>query len=76
LPIDVEAIQRSADTFFEQIAKISEEWHDGRVIEEVIPWLITAGAIAYQWVRLRRNQSSLPPHAEENWGPDPLLISD
>jgi hypothetical protein len=76
LPLDVEAIQHSADAFFEQIAKISEEWQDGRVFQELTPWIAAACMAAYQWVRLRKKQSCLLPQAEECGGPDPRMISD
>jgi hypothetical protein len=76
LPIDVEAIQRSADAFFEQIAQISEEWHDNWIIQKLTPWLVIATVAGYQWVRLRRRQVRSAPDNEESWGPNAMLISD
>ena len=76
LPIDVGAIQRSADAFFEQIAQKSEEWQDSRVFQKLIPWFAATSMAAYYWVRLRRKQACSGPRTEENWGPDPRMISD
>jgi hypothetical protein len=78
LPMDVEAIQRSADAFFEQLARLSEEWHDSGVIEKLTPWLVAASVVAYKWVRLRRKRGFSPPGSEDNWeaGPAVLLAGD
>ncbi len=76
LPIDVEAIQRSADAFFERIGQISEEWHDNGIIQKLTPWLVIATVAGYQWVRLRRRQVRSALDNEERWGPDAMLISD
>jgi hypothetical protein len=72
----MEAIQHSADAFFEGIAQISEEWQDNWIIQRLTPWLGAATVAAYQWVRLRRRQARSAPDNEESWGPDPMLISE
>jgi hypothetical protein len=74
LPIDVEAIQRSADAFFEQLARLSEEWHDSGVIEKLTPWLIAASVVTYKWVRLRKKQSFRAPDSEDGWEPGPAVF--
>jgi hypothetical protein len=67
LPIDVEAIQRSADAFFEQLGRLSEEWHDSGVIEKLTPWLVAASIVAYKWGRWRGKQSLSAPGSEDGW---------
>jgi hypothetical protein len=53
LPIDVEAIQRGMDVFFQQLGDLSEEWRDSRVLEKLAPWLLAASLAGYGWLRLR-----------------------
>src|SRR5579875_1890878 len=33
LPIDVEAIQRGAEVFFQRLSELTEEWHEGQLVE-------------------------------------------
>ncbi|HEY7331296.1 MAG TPA: LEPR-XLL domain-containing protein [Gemmataceae bacterium] len=53
LPIDVEAIQQGVDAFFQELGDLSEEWREGRVFEELAPWLLAASLAGYGWIRLR-----------------------
>jgi hypothetical protein len=53
LPIDVEAIQRGAEVFFQQLSQLSEEWHEGQLVEKLAPWLLVASVAGYGWIRLR-----------------------
>lgn len=78
LPIDMEAIQRSADAFFEQLTHLSDEWQDSRAIEKLTPWLIAASVVAYKWAWLRRKGSFSTPDSEDNWeaGPAVFLTGD
>lgn len=78
LPIDMEAIQRSADAFFEQLAYLSEEWHDSGAIEKLTPWLVATSVVASKWVCLRRKRSFSTPDSEDNWeaGPAVFLTGD
>jgi hypothetical protein len=74
VPVDGEAIRRSADAFFAQLAGLSEEWDDGRVIERLTPWLMAAGVVAYEWFRLRRRRSLCAADPEQNGGPGPAAF--
>jgi len=58
LPIDVEAIQRGADVFFQQLSELSEEWHDGQLVEKLALWLLIASVAGYGWIRLRDRRDS------------------
>jgi hypothetical protein len=53
LPIDVEAIQRGAEVFFQQLRELSEDWHEGQLVEKLAPWLLVASVAGYGWIRLR-----------------------
>jgi hypothetical protein len=53
LPIDVEAIQRGVDAFFQRMGDLSEEWRDGQLLEKLAPWLLAASVVGYGWIRLR-----------------------
>jgi len=53
LPIDVEVIQQGVDAFFQQLGDLSEEWREGRVLDELAPWLLAASLAGYGWIRLR-----------------------
>jgi hypothetical protein len=53
LPIDVEAIQRGVDAFFQQLSDLSEEWREGQLLEKLAPWLLATSVAGYGWVRLR-----------------------
>jgi hypothetical protein len=74
LPIDLAAIERSADAFFQQLAHFSEEWHDSRVIEKLTPWFVAASLVAFSWLRLRRKQSFSAPAFEDSWEPGPAVF--
>jgi hypothetical protein len=58
LPVDLEAIQRGADAFFEQLADLAAEWDDAGVIEKLTPWLMAATVVTYEWFRLRRMRTT------------------
>ncbi len=62
LPIDVEAIQRGAEVFFQQLRELSEEWHDGRLVEKLAPWLLVASVAGYGWIRLRDRRDRCLAH--------------
>jgi hypothetical protein len=74
LPIDTEAIQRSADILFEQLAQLSEQWNDRRIVERLLPWVAAAGVVAYEWVCLRWLRSFPVLDSEENSGPVPACL--
>lgn len=74
LPMDGEALQRSADAFFEKLAKVSEQWQDCWVIQKLSPWVIVAGMVAYQWLQLRRLRSGTVPESEDNEGVGPAVF--
>jgi hypothetical protein len=69
LPLDAAALQRSADTFFAQLAGLSEVWSDGPAIDRLVPWAMAAGVAAYEWLRWRRTRSALT--SEDHGGPEP-----
>ncbi|HTU16794.1 MAG TPA: hypothetical protein VMG10_01925 [Gemmataceae bacterium] len=74
LPIDVDAIQRGADAFFEKLARLSEEWKGARTIHELTPWLLVTGLVAYEWLRLQRMRSSYPVGPNEDSDIEPALF--
>lgn len=53
LPIDVEAIQRGAEVFFQRLSELTEEWHEGQLVEKLAPWILVASVAGYGWIRLR-----------------------
>jgi hypothetical protein len=74
LPIDGEAIQRRANAFFEQLARLSEQWKDSRVFEKLTPWFVAASVGVYEWLRLRRMRSFSTVVSENNCGPGPASL--
>lgn len=60
LPIDVEALQRGVDAFFQQLGDLSEEWPGGRLLEKLAPWLLAVSVAGYGWIRFQdRRERSL-----------------
>jgi hypothetical protein len=77
VPIDVEAIQRGVDSFFERLAGLSEEWSDGQVLEKLTPWCMAATVAAHEWARWRRLRRALRGDSADG-GPEAaaLLMGD
>jgi hypothetical protein len=74
LPIDVEALQRSADAFFAQLADLAQEWHGSPVSARLGTWMMAASVVAYAWICRGPRKSSDAPVAEEVWPPGVAVL--
>jgi hypothetical protein len=72
LPLDTQGIRRHADAFFTRLADLVRGPADGLSVRALAPWLLLAGAVAWEAFLLSRALRRTAPDAE----PLPLWSED
>ena len=66
LPLDLKALLAGMDRFLAQLADLGKSWDDPRLAMEVVLWLTTVMAVAFEFARLQARRSMCRSFVEDN----------